>query len=349
MTTALSLVREQGVAAHSAEEWQALKETVAKGTSPAQFHVFVAACRSLGLDPFKKQVYCWADSTAQGGITIYTSVAGLRALAVRTGHYRGQRGPFWCAADGVWTDEWISDTPPVACKFGVVSDLWDDVVWAVVRMASYAKTSGQWTKAPEHMLAKVAESLALRRAFPDATSGVYSDAEVGRGSPSVEAPEDYVDAEPVTTAANTLQHGRHTVDRATGEVLDAAPAVSEGSEPSAFADEPPAPKWPEIQQRALAAGVDLDTWPAFVQAATGMLPTRETMKRFTTQHKRDILRAIREREDAAEASGDAQGERAWPVTADEPTAPDNGEDNGEDNGNPNLLRDLPALQGSVRP
>ena len=35
-----------------------MQETVARGTTPAEFALFVQYCKATGLNPFKKEIWC---------------------------------------------------------------------------------------------------------------------------------------------------------------------------------------------------------------------------------------------------------------------------------------------------
>lgn len=154
---------------------EALKATVAKGCNDAQFRVFMGAARRLGLDPFARQI---VPIVQGGGMTPQVTIDGFRLIAERTGRYAGQLGPFWCGPDGQWREVWLEDGPPAGARVGVLRRDFDQPVWGVARYKSYDK-GGNWRSMPDVMLAKVAESLALRKAFPQELSGVYTDDEMG--------------------------------------------------------------------------------------------------------------------------------------------------------------------------
>lgn len=172
MTTAL--VRADSVALqHTREEVEALKDTVKasnRDMTDAQFTVFMAAARHLGLDPLARQI---VPIFKGGKMTVQTTIDGFRLIAKRTGKYRGQLGPFWCGKDGVWKEVWLEDGPPAAAKVGVICSDFDGPMWGVARFKSYVK-GDTWTQMPDVMIAKVAESLALRKSFPAELSGVYT-------------------------------------------------------------------------------------------------------------------------------------------------------------------------------
>ena len=70
----------------------------------------------------------------------------------------------------------MADAPPSAARVGVLRKGFSEVMFAVARFDAYAATNKEgklgpmWRKMPDVMIAKCAEALALRRAFPQEMS-----------------------------------------------------------------------------------------------------------------------------------------------------------------------------------
>jgi phage recombination protein Bet len=221
----------------SNEQLELLKRTIARGTTNDEFALFVQTSNRLGLDPFARQIFAvkrWDSREQKEVMSIQVSIDGFRACAARTGLLDGQDGPYWCGADGVWKDAWLDfKSPPMAAKVLVYRKGSSHPYTGIATYRSYVQTkkdgtpNATWSRGADFMLAKCAEALALRKAFPSELAGVYSTDEMGQ------AENDNVG----------------TVDAEIVEETKAAPAAAARTETAAS----PPPSGPSLVTRILAA------------------------------------------------------------------------------------------------
>lgn len=174
------------------EQIAIIRKSVCPGIKDDDLALFVSRCETTGLDPIARQIY----AVYMGGkMSIQVSIDGFRLVAQRTGRYAGQSPVMWCGRDGKWADVWVDDKhPPYAARVGVHIIGGVEPTTAVAKWCEYAQTnrqgqpSGQWAKMPSLMLAKCAESLALRKAFPAELSGLYTTDEMAQAQEQPQTP-----------------------------------------------------------------------------------------------------------------------------------------------------------------
>ncbi len=166
------------------EKVELLKRTICNDATDDELELFVHACKRTGLDPFMKQIYAvkrFDEKAKRSVMTIQTGIDGYRLIADRTNKYAGNDDPEFAGETleetfGGWKH-------PIKSRVTV----WKMVEGQKCSFTATARWDGyypgdkmgfMWRKMPHVMLAKVAEALALRKAFPAELSGVYTGAEM---------------------------------------------------------------------------------------------------------------------------------------------------------------------------
>ena len=181
------------------QQMTALESLGVQDAMPAEVAMFFDQCQRTGLSPWARQIYMigrWDSRLRRNKYQVQVSIDGLRLVAERTKEYQGQTAPEWCGPDGQWRDVWLEQQPPAAARVGVWRENFREPTYGVARLAGYmpkkrdGAPSGLWATMPDVMIAKVAEALALRKAFPMELSGLYTGDEMQQADqPRQEAQE----------------------------------------------------------------------------------------------------------------------------------------------------------------
>ena len=285
----------QQVAPHFNPEQVALiKRTVCKGATDDELKMFMWQCERTGLDPFARQIYSIErrEKRNDNWITvrsIQVSIDGFRLVAERSGKYSGQVGPFWCGDDGQWCDVWVKAEAPLAARVGVLRSDFQEPCWGVARLDSYAqkkdgKPIAMWAKMPDVMLAKCAEALALRKAFPQELSGLYTSDEMEQASEPVRPNPHVTRAEDIVPAVEYDEHG---------EPVNNIPRGEGGIERMSKAMARPEFATAQHELRSTKTPAELEKWGKANANRIESLPLdwQEIMRGLYTDHMTDLRTA----------------------------------------------------------
>jgi len=154
------------------EKKELIKQTVCKGATDIELQLFLHVCKKVGLDPLMRQIYSIKRGNDR---TIQTGIDGFRLIAERTGCYSPGKQP---------TYEYNDKGAIMSCTAYVMKKT-SDGTWHEVAATAYfdeyvVPSNPIWKGKPHCMIAKCAECLAIRKAFPANLSGVYGDDEMGQ-------------------------------------------------------------------------------------------------------------------------------------------------------------------------
>lgn len=162
------------------EQTAMIRSTYANGASDSEFHVLMEVARARNLNPLLRQIFFvkrWNSAQKREVWAAQVSIDGLRAIAQRTGLYDGQDEPLYEHDEKKW---------PTLAKVKVYRKDWARPAVGVAYFEEYAVSASgsltpMWQGKPHIMIAKCAEALALRKAFPEDTGGIYIAEEMGDG------------------------------------------------------------------------------------------------------------------------------------------------------------------------
>lgn len=201
------------------ERLQTVRSVLAPDLNAEELQLFALVAQRSGLDPFAKQLYAIKRS---GRVTFQTGIDGYRSVAARTGQYEGSSDPDF--------GEWLDKPFPHPTWAHVIAYRWQNgrrieqeatAHWdeyypgRAGQVPGYRDEGFMWLNKPRVMIGKVAEAIALRKAFPYVLADVYIAEEMEQAGPPENAA--LVKAEAQPTARERIAARRAAIEQPKAE------------------------------------------------------------------------------------------------------------------------------------
>ena len=168
------------VSGFSIEEVAIVKANIAKGVNDSELAYFLNVCKTVGLNPFIKEIWAYKDN--KGNLLVFAGRDGFLTKAQQSPTYNGLR-----SSEVREKDEYQADIPNGKIKhtfsfkdrgvivgaYAIVFRKDGEPTVETVEFSRYDRDFGAWKTHPEAMIKKVAETNALKKAF--GISGIQSE------------------------------------------------------------------------------------------------------------------------------------------------------------------------------
>jgi len=169
--------------AYTPEQIGVIQQNIAKGTNVSELAYFLNVCKSIELNPFNKEVWCYKDN--RGNLLIFAGRDGFLARAQSNPLFNGIRSIEVRENDEFEMDlinnrithnivaKSDEERGAIKCGIAVVFRKDGEPTIEVADFDTYNKGFSAWKTHPAEMIKKVAETHALKKAF--GISGVQSE------------------------------------------------------------------------------------------------------------------------------------------------------------------------------
>lgn len=170
-----------------AEQRRLILETCCGGANESEARALLAIAEARGLNPLLGECYFvkrYDRETRRDKWAVQAAIDSLRIKAEQTGLYNGQDEPEY---------EYDDKGRITLARVRVWRKDWQRPCVGVARWAEYVQTTREgtptrfWAQMPHNQLAKCAEALALRKAFPAVLAKVYVAEEMAQADNEVPA------------------------------------------------------------------------------------------------------------------------------------------------------------------
>lgn len=195
-----------------------LRRQFCKDLDDDQFETYVHVARATGLDPLRKQIYAilrWSSQENKNIMAIQTGIDGFRLIASRTGAYAGSGAPEFIENPDDPKHPLMATVEVTKLVQGEKCTFIGQARWEEFAQKKDGRLLGRWEESGHNQLAKCAEAQALRKGFPDETSGVVTYEEMGAADLDVkdtkeQAPKAILEVGKVYNATlHTVSIGEH--------------------------------------------------------------------------------------------------------------------------------------------
>jgi len=165
-----------GGALVSAEQKELVKSVIFPDGTDAELNLFFYECARRGVHPLDRKIFPIKRNDSDTGgkkLTFQCSIDYFRSAALESEEYDGQDEPEYGPTIDQGYPEWASVK---VFRKGILRPFVGIARWKEYYPGE--KMGFMWRKMPHAQLAKCAEALAFRKAFPQKLAGLYADEEM---------------------------------------------------------------------------------------------------------------------------------------------------------------------------